>query len=100
MDFAAFEAQRLRLRLLEALAEQPVRPASLSLYLLMRHLQAKGLRKDEDYLRIQLTWLKDQANAVRLIDAGEELVAVLLDAGRKHVEGLKLIPGVDAPKDG
>lgn len=99
VDFALFEAQRIRLRLLQALAEQAVRPASLTASMLVRHLSTKGYRKSEDYVLIQLNWLASQALAVRLVPAGEETVAVLLKAGRDHVDGVSLIPGVDAPED-
>jgi len=89
-DFRIAEARRIRLRLLQALAEQP--GGSWTLSMLMRHLTLLGYRKSETFVLNQLKWLEGEVLAVRLVD---DTIATILIAGRQHLDGSKILSGVD-----
>lgn len=93
-DFRIAEAQRIRLRLLQALAKQP--GGTWTVAMLMRELQLLGYRKSETFVINQLNWLESEALAVRLID---DMVVSILIAGRQHLDGSKSLSGVDEPAE-
>lgn len=96
-NFRAFEVARIRYLILVALADQP--NGSWTLSMLGRFLATKGYPKTPDYVRNQADWLAGEVLAVRLIPADEETIVVLRQAGRLHVEGVRLLPGVGQPDD-
>lgn len=65
---------------------------------LMRVLDAYGVRRSRDWLRTQLRRLAD-LDALRVETIGSVAVATLRKAGRDHVEGRGLIEGVSRPAD-
>lgn len=97
-DFDTYEAQRIRLHLLQELASQE--SGSWTLSMLRRAIMVRGYPKTPEYLLNQLRWLQTEALAVRLLPTpGDEVVAKLRVAGRQHVEKVKLLAGVHAPAD-
>jgi len=96
-DFRAFEARRIRLLILQAIALQA--SGSWTLTMLQKHLQASGYDKTRDYVSNQLYWLEREALAVKIIAAGTELVVTIRTAGRGHVERRDYLAGVDKPDD-
>lgn len=97
-DFRIYEAGRIRLLLLQELAEQET--GSWTLSMLRRAISLRGYAKTPDYLLNQLRWLESEALAVKLVAAGDaEHVVKLRSAGRAHVEKVKMLAGVHKPDD-
>ncbi len=96
-DFLDFEAKRIRRLILEALAAQD--SGSWTGEMIELHLKTLGYYKSPDYLRVQFEWLSRDALAVKVVPVGGDVAVKLRAAGRRHVEGVALIPGVHAPAD-
>lgn len=65
---------------------------------LLRVLDAYGVRRSRDWLRTQLRRLVE-LDAIRVDTMASMAVATLRQAGRDHVEGRALIEGVSRPAD-
>lgn len=89
-------ARDARLAILNELAKQV--DGRLNDQAMTHVLDVIGVRRSRDWVRTQLRALAE-LDAVRLIDAGELLVAELTATGRDHVERRIIIEGVSRPRD-
>lgn len=96
-DFRTYEAERIRYLLLLELSRQP--GGSWTLFMLTKALRARGYNKLPDFVLNQLQWLEAERLAVRLVPANDETIVKLRTAGRQHVEGARMLRGVDRPDD-
>lgn len=96
-DFRAFEAERIRYLLLKELAAQET--ASWTLTMLVRAIKVAGYPKSPEYLLNQLRWLEREVMAVKLVPAGAEYAVQLRSAGRRHVDRVQPLVGVDLPDE-
>ena len=85
-----------RLLILKELAKQV--DGRLSELLIRRVLDIYGIRRDRDWIATQLRKL-EMLGAVELQPAGDVLVALIVRAGRDHVEERAVIEGVTRPAD-
>ena len=95
-DLSAAIARDARLAILKELAKQV--DGRLNDQAMTHVLDVIGVRRSRDWVRTQLRALAE-LDAVRLIDAGELLVAELTATGRDHVERRIIIEGVARPRD-
>jgi hypothetical protein len=95
-DLNAAIARDARLAILNELAKQV--DGRLNDQAMTHVLDVIGVRRSRDWVRTQLRALAE-LDAVRLIDAGELLVAELTATGRDHVERRIIIEGVARPRD-
>lgn len=91
IDYARILREDARLRLLAALEEQP--DGRLNADLLRLVLEAHGIDKPREWVADQLRWLEGMG-AVRLIAAGDVLVAELTERGARHLSRAEPIEGV------
>jgi hypothetical protein len=91
IDYARILREDARLRILQALAAQP--DERLHSEMLRLALAAAGIERPRDWLHQELRWLEIMA-AVRLVAAGELLVAELTEAGAQHLARTAPIEGI------
>lgn len=84
-----------RLVILKALAEQ--NDYRLNDTILLAELNRFGFNKGKGFIRTQLTWLAEEAGALKLTKAGTAIIAELTETGVDHVERRQIIPGVARP---
>lgn len=89
-------ARDARLRILEELEQQA--DGRLNEILLVRVLDAYGIRRDRDWVATQLRKL-EALGAVELQTAGTVLVAHITRDGRDHVAERAVIVGVTRPAE-
>jgi len=89
-------ARDARLAILRELASQI--DGRLNDQALAHVLDVIGIRRSRDWARTQLRALAE-LDAVRLVEAGDLLVAELTALGRDHVERRALIEGVARPRE-
>ncbi|EFO30947.1 putative bacteriophage protein GP26 [Roseibium sp. TrichSKD4] len=94
-SYKDFADQNIRLIILRALA--PETDYSLNGDMVLANLERFGHFKSLDYLRAQLSWLQDEAGAVRVLEQGSTVVATLTRRGQDHVERRTVIPGIQRP---
>ncbi|PWE29978.1 hypothetical protein DDZ14_16180 [Maritimibacter sp. 55A14] len=94
MDMATLIREQARLIVLKALSEEV--GESLNSDILVEHLRAFAIRKDRAWLHDELRWLADHG-AVRLLEAGSVLVAILTEKGQRHLDREIVIEGVKRP---
>jgi ribosomal protein L12E/L44/L45/RPP1/RPP2 len=95
-DLSAAIARDARLAILNELAKQV--DGRLNDQAMTHVLDVIGVRRSRDWVRTQIRALAE-LDAVRLIEAGELLVAELTSTGRDHVERRIIIEGVARPRD-
>lgn len=95
-DLAEALARDARLAILRELAGQS--DGRLNDLLLQRVLDARGYRRDRDWVKTQLAKL-DALGAVSLIEAGTVVIARIERAGRDHVEERAVLSGVARPHE-
>lgn len=84
-----------RLIMLKALADQ--HDYTLPENMLVKTLHAFGINKGRDYVRNQLNWMRDTADAVSLRTPGSAVIATITEAGLDHVERRRVLEGVARP---
>ncbi|MCR9122990.1 VpaChn25_0724 family phage protein [Oceaniradius stylonematis] len=93
--YAEHYAAEARLIILKALADQ--NDYRLNDKMLTTVLQQFAINRGRDFTRNQLSWLEENASAVKLIRAGTAIVAELTEAGLDHVERRTVLHGVARP---
>ena len=93
-DLSEALAAEARLVILQQLAGQT--DGRLNDLLLQRALDARGYRRDRDWVKTQLRKL-ESLGAVQLTELDAMLVARLTRGGRDHVEERAIISGVTRP---
>ena len=94
MTFDTVQREDARLRILQALAEQP--DGTLSDAVVGCALATFGVRRGEGFVRAELAFLVE-AGAVRTREAGDLVLTTLTRRGQEHVERAAVIPGVRRP---
>lgn len=89
------QTQQARLIILRALSEQ--HDYRLNDEILRQELGRFALTRGIDYVRNQLRWLHDNANAVTLRPAGTCVIAELTPEGLDHVERRTVLAGIMRP---
>lgn len=89
-------ASKVRLIILVTLRGERTR--SLTETMLQAQLDAEGYKRPLEYLRVQLRALEDM-DAIKVTDAGCELIAQLLRLGRAHLDLRVELDGVANPAD-
>lgn len=84
-----------RLIILKALADQ--HDYTLPENILVTTLEAFGINKGRDFLRNQVNWLHETANAVKTRDIASALIVTITETGINHVEGRIVLEGVKRP---
>lgn len=97
-NFADYIEQNVRLAILKAIGGQI--DGTLNETLIKRALEVDGHRKNIPYIRNQMRFLERDALAIRVIEADDKLVGVLLPLGRDHLERRVRLEGVEPPEDG
>lgn len=91
MDYARILREDARLRLLQALEAQP--DGRLNDAMLRLVLASAAIDRGRDWVVQELRWL-EMMGAIRLIAAGEVLVAELTERGARHLSRAEPIEGV------
>ena len=94
-DYEKHFNEEARLVILAALLEEA--DYRLNDNLLAKVLQVYGINRGRDYVRNQLAWLEKNAGAVRLVKAGEAVIAEITEIGIDHVEKRTVLSGVMRP---
>lgn len=91
--------QSARLAILRCLAEQPdyrLTDSMLDDLLVTRY----AINRGRSYVRTQIAWLEQAANAVRNTNNGTVVVCELMPAGSDHVLRRHVLPGIKRPGAG
>lgn len=94
-NFREFFDQDARLCILKALAGETNYRLNDSLLTAM--LTEFAIDKGRPYVRNQLRWLEETADAVRTVERGSVLIAELTQSGLDHVERRTVLDGVKRP---
>jgi len=96
-DYQERLRQEARYVMLRALTQEP--SAAMVDALLEQELEAhSGIRRNRAWLRAEMRHLED-IGAVKIIEAGSNLIAQLRQRGRDHVERRAYLDGVKRPSD-
>lgn len=95
MDFSEFLRRDVRLVILRLLAEMPAYSANSSV--LTMALERFGHAVSRDFVRSELTWLKEQG-LVTIDDLETVLVARLTERGQDVAAARVMVPGVARPR--
>ena len=88
----------VRLAILKLLSVAPAYTANQETLLV--NLRVKGFALNRDQVKIELSWLEGQANAITDHPIGGVHIATLTQDGMEIIEGLIDIPGISKPQPG
>jgi len=97
-SYDAFVREDIRRAILFELGREP--SYTLNERLLAKRLELHGYTKGRDYIRTQLHWLQDSAEAIRIQELGETVLAVLTQRGLEVSKGFVEVPGIARPLPG
>ena len=66
--------------------------------ILIRELKKRGIVVNRDQLKIELSWLDEQADVIVDRNCGGVHIALLNGDGLEHVEGSRTVPGIRRPR--
>lgn len=95
MDHSPAKAANIRLIILRALADDP--DETLNTHMLQKELERFVYQRSRDFIANQLKWLERETGAVRVVEAGSEVIGQLTEAGRDHLARRRTLHGVQRP---
>lgn len=66
--------------------------------ILIKELKKRGISVNRDQLKIELSWLDEQADVIVDRECGGVHIALLNGEGLEIVEGSRMVPGIRRPR--
>lgn len=95
VDYIPAKEANIRLIILRALADDP--DGTLNTHMLQMELERFVYQRSRNYIANQLKWLERETGAVRVVEAGSEVIGQLTETGRDHLAHRITLHGVQRP---